>query len=238
MALPVNTATVYNLILPSTGKRLKYRQFFVKEEKALMIAHQSEDVKVMIDTLKGVVKACVLDEIDVDKIATFDLEYLFCQIRAKSVGENVDLLFGCDDCPDDPKAKAKVTIDLTTLEVVKFPNHTSKISLFNDVGVIMKYPTMDLIKSIENIDESDFEQLVLVVANSIDSIYTGSEVFHAKEQTKEELVTFVENLTTEQFAKIQEFFETMPKLRHEVDYTCPVCNKAHHKVLEGINSFF
>ena len=238
MALPINTATIYNLILPSTGKSLKYRQFFVKEEKALMIAHQSEDVKVMIDTLKGVVKACVLDEIDVDKIATFDLEYLFCQIRAKSVGENVDLLFGCDDCPDDPKAKAKVTIDLTTLEVVKFPNHTSKIPLFNDVGVIMKYPTMDLIKSIENIDESDFEQLVLVVANSIDSIYTGSEVFHAKEQTKEELVTFVENLTTEQFAKIQEFFETMPKLRHEVNYTCPVCNKAHHKVLEGINSFF
>jgi hypothetical protein len=236
--LPKNVATVYNLILPSTGKSLKYRQFFVKEEKALMIAHQSEDVKVMIDTLKAVVKACVIDEIDVDKLATFDLEYLFTQIRAKSVGENIELLFGCDDCPDDPKAKAKVMIDLTTLEVIKVPNHTSKIALFNDVGVIMKYPTMDLIKSIENIDESDFAQLVSVVANSIDSIYTGSEVFHAKEQTKEELVAFVENLTTEQFAKVQEFFETMPKLRHEVDYTCPVCNKAHHKVLEGINSFF
>lgn len=238
MALPINTATIYNLILPSTGKSLKYRQFFVKEEKSLMIAHQSEDVKVMIDTLKSVVKACVLDDIDVDKLATFDLEYLFTQIRAKSVGENIELLFGCDDCPDDPKAKAKVSIDLTTLEVVKVPNHTSNIPLFNDVGVMMKYPTMDLIKSIENIDESDFEQLVMVVVNSIESIYTGSEVFHAKEQTQEELTKFVENLTSEQFAKIQEFFETMPKLRHEVDYTCPVCNKAHHKVLEGINSFF
>ena len=168
MTLPVNTATIYNLILPSTGKSLKYRQFFVKEEKSLMIAHQSEDVKVMIDTLKSLVKACVLDDIDVDKLATFDLEYLFTQIRAKSVGENIELLFGCDDCPDDPKAKAKVSIDLTTLEVVKVPNHTSNIPLFNNVGVMMKYPTMDLIKSIENIDESDFEQLVMVVVNSIE----------------------------------------------------------------------
>ena len=238
MALPVNTATIYNLILPSTGKSLKYRQFFVKEEKALLIAQQSEEIKVMVDTLKAVVKACVLDDLDIDKLATFDLEYLFCQIRAKSVGENVELIFSCDDCPDDPKAKSKVMIDLTKLEVTKVPGHTNKIALFNDVGLIMKYPTMDIMKLIDSVDESDFDQVVSIVVESIESIYTGAEVFHAKEQTKEELVAFIENLTTEQFAKVQEFFETMPKLKQEVDYTCPVCNKAHHKVLEGMQSFF
>lgn len=238
MALPINTATIYNLILPSTGKSLKYRQFFVKEEKALLIAQQSEDMTVMVDTLKAVIKACILDDLDTDKLATFDLEYLFCQIRAKSVGENVELLFGCDDCPDDPKAKSRVVIDLTTLEVTKVPTHTNKITLFADVGVIMKYPTMDMMKLVDDVESSDFDQVVSIIVDSIESIYTGSEVFHAKEQTKEELVNFVENLTPEQFKNIQTFFETMPRLKKEIDYTCPVCNKAHHKVLEGINSFF
>jgi hypothetical protein len=188
--------------------------------------------------LKAVIKACVLDELDVNKLATFDLEYLFCQIRAKSVGENVELLFGCDDCPDDPKAKARVVIDLTTLEVTKVPTHTNKIALFADVGVIMKYPTMDMMKLVDDVDSSDFDQVVSIIIDSIESIYTGSELFHAKEQTKEELVAFVENLTPEQFKNIQTFFETMPRLKKEINYTCPVCNKAHHKVLEGINSFF
>ena len=238
MALPINTATIYNLILPSTGKSLRYRQFFVKEEKALLIAQQSEDMTVMVDTLKAVIKACILDELDVNKLATFDLEYLFCQIRAKSVGENVELLFDCDDCPDDPKAKSRVVIDLTTLEVTKVPTHTNKITLFADVGVIMKYPTMDMMKLVDDVDNSDFDQVVSIIVDSIESIYTGSEVFHAKEQTKEELVNFVENLTPDQFKNIQTFFETMPRLKKEIDYTCPVCNKAHHKVLEGINSFF
>lgn len=238
MALPINTATIYNLILPSTGKSLKYRQFFVKEEKALLIAQQSEDMTVMVDTLKAVIKACILDDLDTDKLATFDLEYLFCQIRAKSVGENVELLFSCDDCPDDPKAKSRVVIDLTTLEVTKVPTHTNKITLFADVGVIMKYPTMDMMKLVDDVERSDFDQVVSIIVDSIESIYTGSEVFHAKEQTKEELVNFVENLTPEQFKNIQTFFETMPRLKKEIDYTCPVCNKAHHKVLEGINSFF
>jgi hypothetical protein len=210
----------------------------VKEEKALLIAQQSEDMTVMVDTLKAVIKACVLDELDVNKLATFDLEYLFCQIRAKSVGENVELLFGCDDCPDDPKAKARVVIDLTTLEVTKVPTHTNKIALFADVGVIMKYPTMDMMKLVDDVDSSDFDQVVSIIIDSIESIYTGSELFHAKEQTKEELVAFVENLTPEQFKNIQTFFETMPRLKKEINYTCPVCNKAHHKVLEGINSFF
>ena len=180
MALPINTATIYNLILPSTGKSLRYRQFFVKEEKALLIAQQSEDMTVMVDTLKAVIKACILDELDVNKLATFDLEYLFCQIRAKSVGENVELLFDCDDCPDDPKAKSRVVIDLTTLEVTKVPTHTNKITLFADVGVIMKYPTMDMMKLVDDVDNSDFDQVVSIIVDSIESIYTGSEVFHAK----------------------------------------------------------
>jgi len=237
MALPINTTPVYTLTLPSTGKDIKYRPFLVKEEKALLIANQSEDIKVMVESLKQVIKACIKDTVDVNTFSTFDLEYVFTQIRAKSVGEMVDLYLKCDTCEDE-KAVAKVTIDLTTLTVEKDPSHTNKIGLFSDVGVIMKYPTVDVVNRLQNIDQTDMDEVFSLVIDCIDSIYTSDEMFSTKDQTKAELMEFLNNLTSDQFAKIQAFFETMPKLQHTIDYTCPVCNKEHHKVLEGLNSFF
>lgn len=235
--LPVNSTPIYTLKVPSTDKLLKYRPFLIKEEKALLIAQQSEDASVMVESLKQVIKACIKDEIDVEGLATFDLEYIFTQIRAKSVGEVIELSLSCDTCTDE-KAVAMVSIDLTKLTVNKNPDHKLKISLYDDVGIAMRYPTIDIVTKLENTDSSDIEQVFEIVVECVDYIYTTDEVFHAKDQSKTELMDFLNNLTSDQFVNVQKFFETMPKLSHEIDYKCPVCNVAHHKVLEGLNSFF
>ena len=237
MALPISNTPTYTLAIPSTGKEVKYRPFLVREEKALMIAQQSEDPIVMVNTLKDVVKTCLVGEFNVDDLATFDLEYIFTQLRAKSVGETVDLIFPCDVCEDE-KARVKISFDITKLKVEKSPDHENKIHLFGDVGVVMKYPTMQVLKKLQNLDTNNLDDLFKIVAECIDYIYQGNELFYGKEQTQEELLDFINNLTSEQFGKIQKFFETMPRLKQEVDYNCPVCGRVHHKVMEGLQSFF
>jgi hypothetical protein len=238
MALPMMNTPTYNMVVPSSGVSVKFRPFLVKEEKALLIAQQSEDLMVMVDTLKSVIKTCVLDTIDVNKLATFDLEYMFTQIRAKSVGEIIELIFPCDNDhgEDNEKARVKVSIDLTTIEVEKDDSHTNKIDLFGDVGVMMKYPTIDVMRKLDVSDSID--NIFDVVAMSIDYIYQGDEIFYAKEQKHEEMLQFLNNLTSEQFVKIQNFFDTMPRIKKQIEYTCPVCQKQHKKMLEGMQSFF
>ena len=236
MALPKQNTITYSLIVPSTGKEVKFRPFLIKDEKDLLLAQQSEDPKSMIDTLKNVIKNCVTD-IDVESLATFDFEYIFTQIRAKSVGENIELLLKCDKC-DDEKALAKVSIDIKNLEVNIHESHQKKIPLFDDVGVMMKYPTFDTIGQLTKIDETDINQMFDLVISCIDQIYNSNEIFHAKEQTRDEMIEFLNNLSSEQFSKIQSFFETMPKLSKEVEYDCPVCALKHKKVIEGLQSFF
>jgi hypothetical protein len=240
MALPMNTMPTFTLTVPSTGKNVKYRPFLVKDEKALMIAQQSEDIMVMVDTLKAVIKSCTLDDINVDSLATFDIEYMFTQIRSKSVGETIELLFSCDVDHGElnEKSKTKIVIDLAGLSVSKVEGHTNRIELFGDVGVVMKYPTINTSKQLEGDKSDDLENIFSIVAESIDYIYQGEEVYYAKEQKKEELLQFLNNLTTEQFLKVQKFFETMPKLSTVVEYTCPTCGKEHKKTLEGLQSFF
>jgi hypothetical protein len=237
MALPFNTTPTYNVTIPSTKENVKFRPFLVKEEKALLIAQHSEDQNVMIDTLKSIIKSCMLDKVNPDTLAMFDIEYLFTQIRAKSVGENVDLLFPCDVCEDE-KARVKISFDLTKINVEIPEGHDKNIKLFDDVGVIMKYPTINVIKQLESVNTSDVDSVFNIISSSIDIIYNGDEIFHTKEQNKKDVVEFLENLTSNQFNKIQKFFETMPRLRQSVKYTCPVCSLAHDKVLEGLDSFF
>ena len=237
MALPMNSAPIYTLTLPSTGAEIKYRPFLIKEEKALLLANQSEDPKVMVDSLKQVIKSCIQGQVDVDSFATFDLEYVFTQIRAKSVGEIVDLLLKCDTCTDE-KAVAKVNVDLTKIQVKKADGHTNKIDLFADVGVMMKYPTIDTIKKLESMNTDNVDEVFGVVVECIDAIYDTEQVYAAKDTPKTELLEFLNNLSSEQFKKVQSFFETMPKLSEQVSYDCPVCGKHHDKVLEGLQSFF
>jgi rubrerythrin len=240
MALPVNNTPTFNLVIPSTGKSVRYRPFLIKEEKHLLIAQQSEDLMVMIDTLKEVIKSCVLDDIDVDALATFDIEYMFTQIRAKSVGEIIELLFPCDEDHGEQNDKAivKVKIDLTSIIVEKAEDHSNKIELFGDVGVVMKYPTIDGMKRLEKTNTEDLDAVFGVIADSIDFIYQGEELYYAKEQSKEELLQFLNNLTSDQFMNIQKFFATMPRIKKQVQYNCPICGKAHDKTLEGMQSFF
>lgn len=237
MSLPMNTTPSYTLEIPSTKQKVKFRPFLVKEEKALLIAQQSEDPEVMINTLKQVIEGCVKDKVDVDSLATFDLEYLFTQIRSKSVGEEIELIFPCAHCNDE-KAKVKIKFDLTQINVETPENHSKKIDLFGDVGVMMKYPTIEVIEKIETLNNNDVDAVFDVVANCIEYIYDNNEIYYAKEQSKQELTEFLNNLTTTQFEKIQEFFQTMPKLKQEVNYTCPVCGAANHTVLEGLAAFF
>ena len=154
MALPINTMPTFNLKVPSTGKTIRYRPFVVKEEKALLIAHQSEDLKVMIDTLKNVIKSCVLDELNVDDLAVFDIEYIFTRIRGKSVGETIELLFPCDTDhgEQNKKAVSKVVVDINAIDIIRGEGHNNKIDLFGDVGIVMKYPSIDIAKKLENED--------------------------------------------------------------------------------------
>ena len=237
MALPMNSTPTYKVEVPSTGEKINFRPFLVKEEKSLLIAQQSEDQEIMVETLKDVINSCTLGKINVEELALFDLEYLFTQIRGKSVGEEFELIFSCDTCVDE-KAKVKINLDINNIKIIKSETHSKKIPLFGDVGVVMRYPNFNMIKRVGDLNSNDFSAVFNIVAECIDYIYDTDQVYYAKETKKEELVTFLENLTPDQFAKIQVFFETMPKLSTNVKYVCPVCSKIHDKNIEGLNNFF
>ena len=237
MALPVMSAPTYELTVPSTKQKIKYRPFLVKEEKALLIAQQSEDETVMLNTLKDVITACTLGKLDADKIAMFDIEYIFTQLRAKSVGEISELVFMCKQC-NDPKAKMYVDIDLTQLKVQFDPAHTSDINLFGNVGIKMKYPDLALLDSLEGGNVNDVDSIFKIITQCIESIYDEDAVYSANEQTKEELDQFINNLTQDQFKKVQAFFETMPKLEKKVEFDCPVCKHHHEHTIRGLTGFF
>ena len=231
MALPKNNLPVYTLTIPSTKKQLKYRPFVVKDEKALLIAQQSKDEQVMLDTLKQVIQSCSITDVDIESLATFDVEYIFTQLRAVSVGEIVSLIFRCDTC-EDPNAKASVDIDLQKLKVFVPENHSTKIPLFDDVGIKMKYPTLSTIAKLGEDISLD------VIMDCVDFIYDSDEVYKPQDQTREELENFFNNLTSDQYEKVENFFVTMPSLRYDFSYICPVCNKKHDRYLEGLSSFF
>lgn len=235
MALPVLATPTYELVVPSTGKKIKYRPFLVKEEKALLIAQQSQEDQTMLDTLKSIISACTFEKLNVDSLALFDIEYIFTQLRAKSVGEYSELVFNCLEC-NDPKAKINVNIDLTKLEVSKNKEHKSKIELFDNVGIQMKYPSFKALNKLKSMNDTD--AIFEVVADCIDYIYDADSMYPASEQTREDLQNFIDNLTQEQFKKVKEFFDTMPKLKHDIEFNCPVCGYHHKHTIEGLDNFF
>lgn len=237
MNLPINQGAIYNITIPSTGKTIKFRQFLVKEQKALLIAQQSKDDNVMYNTLKEVVKSCIKDPIDVDKLALFDIEYLFVAIRAKSVGEVVEVTLLCPEC-GDPKAKVNYSIDLENIKVDIDPNHTKKIHLFDDVGVMMKYPSFDTLRIMQSSNLQDPNQAINVVISCIDYIYNTDNVFKSEDTPKEKMIEFIDNLSDIQLNNIKTFLKTMPRIYVDIEYTCPVCSKTHKRRLEGLASFF
>ena len=237
MALPIIQTPIYTIKIPSTQKEIKIRPFLVKEEKALLLAQQSADINIMVDTLREIVSSCVKEPIDVDALAIFDLEFIFTQLRSKSVGEYVDLLFYCDTC-DDEKAKSQQQIDISKIEVHGVKDHTLKVDLHNGLGIMMKYPNISTLIALESLRNGNIEAIFDVVADCIDYVYNDDEVFHAKEHTKQEMTDFLNSLTQQQFKKLENFFDTMPKLKHSVTFKCPVCEKDNNRTLEGVESFF
>ena len=228
----------YELELPSTGETIHYRPFLVKEEKVLVIALESEDTKQITTAIKTVIKNCILTKnIKVETLPTFDIEYLFLNIRAKSVGEEIEVNV---ICPDDEETTVTVKIDLDSIKVQKNENHTNKIKIDDSIMMEMKYPSLDqFIKNNFDFKKTNaMEQSFDLIASCIDKIYTEEEVWSAGDVTKKELMEFLEQMNSTQFKEIETFFETMPKLSHKINVTNPKTEVESEVILEGLSSFF
>lgn len=234
MPLPKITAPTYELNLPSNGKTVKYRPFLVREEKILMLASESENPKEIANAMKSVIKNCILSRgIKIEELSSFDIEYLFLNIRGKSVGEEVTLNL---TCPDDEETEASVTINIDDIKVTFPEGHTNEINLGGDITVMMKYPSMDTFLKqnfqAEEVDPYD------VVCGCIDKIVTEDDVYEGSECSKKELLEFIESMTSEQFVHLNNFFLTMPKLQHKVMLLNPKTGVENEVVLEGLGDFF
>ena len=238
MPLPKIATPTYELELPSTGKPVKYRPFLVKEEKVLVIALESEDNKQITNAIKAVLKSCILSKgIKVEDLPTFDIEYLFLNIRGKSVGEDLDVNI---ICPDDNKTQVPVTISLDEIEVQKDDNHTNKIKLDDSIMMEMKYPSLEqfIKNNFDFNDKNAMDQSFELIASCIDKIYSEDEVWATADCTKKEVNEFLESMNSGQFKEIEKFFETMPKLKHDIKVKNPKTGVESDVVLEGLASFF
>ena len=238
MPLPKIVTPTYELELPSTGKTVQYRPFLVKEEKLLVIALESEDNKQITTAIKAVLKSCVLTKgIKVESLPTFDIEFLFLNIRGKSVGEELDVNIVC---PDDETTEVGVTIDLDDIQVQRDENHTNKIKLDDTLMMEMKYPSLDeFIKSnFDFNDKNQMDQSFQLIASCIDKIYSEDEVWATADCTKKEVNDFLEGMNSNQFKEIETFFTSMPKLSHTIKVTNPKTKVKSDVVLEGLAAFF
>ena len=237
MPLPqINTPT-YELVLPSTGKKLKYRPFLVREEKILIMALESEDMQQISTAIIETLNQCILTKgIKVEKLATFDIEYLFLNIRAKSVGETVEVNV---TCPDDGKTSVSMEIDIDSIKIKKDKSHRNSIKLDDTLSMKMKYPSMDQFVA-SNFDSNitDVDTTLGMIIGCIEMIYNDEESWNASESTDKELSEFVGNLNTKQFKLIEKFFSTMPKLQHTIKVTNPQTKVESEVVLEGLAAFF
>lgn len=238
MSLPVIQAATYTLEIPSTKKKIRFRPFLVREQRALLHAQQSEESTVMVNTLRDVIRACTFNEVDVDSLSSFDIEYIFIQLRSRSVGETTEFVFSCLEC-NDPNAKIPVRIDLTGIEVQYQDNHKKDISLTDSIGVKMKYPSIELLSDLQALSEDDdLDKTFSIIGKCIESIYDDNNVYSTKDYKDQEILEFLNSLTSTQYSKIREFFDTMPRLEKKLEFDCPVCGYHHTQILRGMNSFF
>ena len=234
MALPKLNTQTFELNVPSTDEKITFRPFLVKEEKVLLQAQQSEKPEEMANALVQVIKNCTFDKLKADTLPSFDIEYLFLKIRSKSVGEKVDLMI---TCPDDNETKVKTTVDLSKIEVEVDEDHNNTIDLTKTVKVIMSYPTIKTFSGV-NMTDLKADEIISMTTKCIHQVIDGVETYEATDMNPQELEDFIENLTQEQFGKIQNFFTTMPRLRHIVNVTNPKTKKKGKVTLQGMQSFF
>ena len=230
MALPKLDTPTYELEQPSTGEMIKYRPFLVREQKQLMMAQESEDETSIKNAMADVITQCTFEKINPLDIPLFDVELLFLRIRSKSVGENVDLNLLC---PDDEKTKVTKTIKLEDVDVIMKEGHTNEIAITDKIKMVMRYPRLD-----DMLGADEIEDIFKMVYRCVHEIHDGEKVYHKIDMSEKELVDFVDSLTSEQFEKVTDFFDSMPKVQHVVEVTNPKTKKKGEVVIDGVASFF
>ena len=238
MPLPTLSVPTYEVALPSTGKKVKYRPFLVKEEKVLLLAMESEDAKEIESAVKQTLNHCIQTRgVKVEQLATFDLEYLFLKIRGVSAGEDIKMKVTCQD---DNQTQVTVDINIDDIQVTKPEGHDRKIMLNDDTGLVMKYPGFKQFVNITLLNGGleTTEDIFDLVADCVDQVFQGEEVWDAKDMKKSEVVAFIEGMTQQQFELVQTFFETMPSLKHDFKVINPNTGVESSYTLEGLQSFF
>ena len=237
MPLPQIATPTYELVLPSTGKKIKYRPFLVKEEKILILALESENQKQITEAVKSTLKSCISTRIKIDELPTFDIEYIFLNIRGKSVGESIEVLV---TCPDDGETQVEQKIYIDEIQVEKDEKHSPDIKLDHSLTLRMKYPSLNefVQNNFNPSDDNTLEASMDIIASCIDVVYSEDESWAAADCTKKELSEWLETLNTSQFKEVETFFETMPKLTHKVMVTNPNTKVESEVIMEGLTSFF
>ena len=235
MALPKLESQVYELEQPSTGEKIKYRPFLVKEQKTLMMASESGDETQIRDSLAGIISSCTFEKVDPFNVPMFDVEFLFLRIRGKSVGEKIELNLLC---PDDGETRVKTTLNLEDVGVNQKLGHTSEISITDKIKIIMRYPTLNDMVGMSGEKEAGFDEVLSMMKRCIHEVHDEETVHNKVDMSESDLTEFIESLTTEQFQGLADFFDTMPKVAHSIDVTNPKTKKKGEVVIEGIQSFF
>ena len=238
MPLPKISTPTYELVLPSSNKKIKYRPFLVKEEKVLILAMESQDTSTVANAVKDVLASCILSRgIKVQKLSTFDIEYLFLNIRGKSVGEKIEVMV---TCPDDGKTQVPTSINIDEIKVIVDEKHNKDIKLDDQYTLGMRYPSLDefVKNNFATAADVSVDDTFDLISSCIDQVYSEEESWTAADCTKKELSQFVESLNSNQFKEIETFFETMPKLSHTVKVINPNTKKENEIVLEGLQNFF
>ena len=237
MPLPKIATPTYELVLPSSNRKIKYRPFLVKEEKILIIALESQDQKQIANAVKSILSSCILTKgIKVDKLSTFDIEYLFLNVRGKSVGEQIEVMV---TCPDDEKTQVPMSINIDSIQVQKSDDHNPNIKLDDTYTLKMRYPSLnEFIKTNFNAEDIKVDDTFDLIASCVDQVYSEEESWTQQDCTKKELTEFIEQLNSAQFKEIEKFFDTMPKLAHTVKVTNPNTKVESEIVIEGLQSFF
>jgi len=237
MPLPKIATPTYELVLPSSGKKIKYRPFLVKEEKILILALESEDTKQITNAIKTILKSCISTRIKIDELPTFDIEYIFLNIRGKSVGESIEVLV---TCPDDGETQVEQKIYIDEIQVEKDEKHSPDIKLDHSLTLRMKYPSLNefVQNNFSASDDNTLQASMDIIASCIDVVYSEDESWAAADCTKKELSEWLETLNTSQFKEVETFFETMPKLTHKVMVTNPNTKVESEVIMEGLTSFF
>jgi hypothetical protein len=241
--LPKLDIPIFETKLISSGQTVNFRPFLVKEQKLLLMVNQNNDVKESIKVVKQVLKNCIVDDINIDDLPSFDLEWMFLNLRAKSVNEIVDLKYQCNNIVKSESGEneqcssvEKFQIKLLDIKPTKGENHTNKIQLSEKLGIVMKYPTFEMIAKLDN--KSENEVLMDLLINCIDYVYDEDNIYRTKDSTKEEIIEFIDSMQQKDLEKIQDFFETAPKLKHTINFGCKKCGYKEDIPVEGLQNFF